>query len=113
VTGNASAIPAKQALRMATLNGAKALGLEQEIGSLEIGKVADVIAVDLGELETQPLYNPISQVVYAASRDKVSDVWIAGRQVLKERQFTTLDEQSILFQTQTWARKIKESRKSI
>jgi 5-methylthioadenosine/S-adenosylhomocysteine deaminase len=111
VTSDASAIPANQALRMATLNGAKALGLEQEIGSLQIGKAADVIAVDLGELETQPLYNPISQVVYAASRDKVSDVWIAGRQVLKEGQFTTLDEQLILSRTQTWARRITESRK--
>ncbi|MGR6035864.1 MAG: TRZ/ATZ family hydrolase [Candidatus Nitrosoglobus sp.] len=113
VTGDASAIPANQALRMATLNGAKALGLEQEIGSLQIGKAADVIAVDLGGLETQPLYNPISQVVYAASRDKVSDVWIAGQHVIKKRQFTTLDEQLILHQAQTWARRIKESRKLI
>ncbi|ADE15502.1 amidohydrolase [Nitrosococcus halophilus Nc 4] len=113
LAGDASAIPAKQALRMATLNGAKALGLEQEIGSLEIGKVADIVAVDLGELETQPLYEPTSQLVYTVGRDRVSDVWIAGQQVLKKRQFTTLDESLILSQTQAWAERIRETRKSI
>ncbi|KFI22055.1 TRZ/ATZ family hydrolase [Nitrosococcus oceani] len=111
LASDASAIPAKQALRMATLNGAQALGLEQEIGSLEIGKIADIVAVDLGGLETQPLYDPISQLVYTAGRDKVSDVWIAGQQVLKRRQFTTLDEQLLLSRTQAWAERIKESRK--
>ncbi|QBQ54685.1 TRZ/ATZ family hydrolase [Nitrosococcus wardiae] len=113
LAGDASAIPANQALRMATLNGAKALGLEQEIGSLEIGKVADIVAVNLGELETQPLYDPTSQLVYTAGRDRVSDVWIAGQQVLKKRQFTTLDESLILSQTQAWAERIQEARKPI
>src|SRR5699024_5042975 len=111
VASDASVIPAKQALRMATLNGAKALGLEQEIGSLQVGKMADIVAVNLGEIETQPLYDPVSQLVYAASRNKVSDVWIAGQQVLKERRLITLDEQLILFQAQIWAKKIKESKK--
>lgn len=113
LANDASAIPARQALRMATLNGAKALGLEQEIGTLEAGKAADIVAIDLGELETQPLYDPVSQLVYTAARDKVSDVWIAGRQLLKKRQFTTLDEQFILSQAQAWAERIKSSRKPI
>lgn len=113
LAGDASVIPAKQALQMATLNSAKALGLEHEIGSLEIGKMADVVAVDLGALETQPLYDPLSQLVYAAGRDRVSDVWIGGQQVLKDRQFTTLDEQLILSQAQLWGKRIKEQRKSL
>ncbi|BAW80056.1 N-ethylammeline chlorohydrolase [Candidatus Nitrosoglobus terrae] len=110
VAHDAKVITVNQALRMATLNGAKALGLEQEIGSLEIGKAADIIAIDLGKLETQPIYNPASQIVYAASRDKVSDVWIAGQQVIKKYQFITLDESFILSNTKTWEKKIKEAK---
>ncbi len=91
VAKNASAIPAMTALRMATINGAKALGLEEKIGSLEIGKAADVITIDLSELETQPLYCPISQIVYAASRHQVTDVWVAGEHLLKSRQLTTFE----------------------
>lgn len=89
VAQDAKAISAMTALKMATLNGAKALGLESQIGSLEIGKFADVIAIDLSDLETQPLYNPISQIVYAATRSQVSDVWVAGNQLLKSRHLTT------------------------
>ena len=91
VAQNASSIPAMTALRMATINGAKALSLEHEIGSLSIGKSADVIAIDLDFLATQPLYNPISQIVYAANRQQVTDVWIAGKQLLKQRQLTTVN----------------------
>lgn len=89
VSNNAKAIPAMTALRMATINGAKALGLDKQIGSLEIGKSADVIAIDLSDLETQPLYCPISQIVYAASRTQVSDVWVAGNHLLKSRHLAT------------------------
>jgi 5-methylthioadenosine/S-adenosylhomocysteine deaminase len=94
VANDASAISAMTALRMATINGAKALGLDKKIGSLEIGKVADVIAIDLSDLETQPLYCPISQLVYAANRSQVTDVWVAGKQLLTSRHLTTfnLDE---------------------
>ncbi len=91
VANDASAIPAMTALRMATINGAKALGLDYKIGSLEIGKSADVIAIDLNELETQPLYCPISQIVYAASRSQITDVWVAGKRLLESRQLTTFD----------------------
>ena len=91
VANDASAIPAMTALRMATINGAKALGLDKKIGSLEIGKAADVIAIDLSDLETQPLYCPISQIVYAANRSQVTDVWVAGKQLLTSRQLTTFN----------------------
>jgi 5-methylthioadenosine/S-adenosylhomocysteine deaminase len=102
VAADARALPASTALRMATLNGARALGRDQEIGSLEVGKAADVVAVDLGDIETQPLSHPISQLVYAAGRDKVTDVWVAGRQLLKERRLTTLDEAAVLARARHW-----------
>lgn len=91
VSGDASAVPAMAALEMATLNGAKALGLDAHLGSLKIGKAADVVALDLSAIETQPVFNPLSHLVYAANRQQVTDVWIAGKPVLKQRQLTTLD----------------------
>lgn len=91
VANNASAVPAMTALQMATLNGAKALGLDKDIGSLLIGKAADVIAIDLDCLSTQPVYDPISQIVYAANRQQVTDVWVNGKRLLKKRQLTTID----------------------
>lgn len=103
---DASAIPAATALQMATLNGARALGLDKEIGSLTVGKAADVVAIDLSELESQPLYHPISQIVYATNRDKVSHVWVNGRHLLKERALTTLDENHIREKTRQWRDKI-------
>jgi len=106
VSGDAAAVPAHAALRMATLNGAKALGLEAEIGSLEIGKSADIAAIRLDELETQPLYDPISNVVYAAGRHQVSDVWVAGRQLLKNRELTTLNTEEIFQKAAAWREKL-------
>lgn len=106
VSGDASAIPAAEALRMATLNGARALGLEHEIGSLEPGKSADVAAVDLGGLEARPVFHPVSQLVYACGRHQVSDVWIAGRHVLKDRRLTTLDEQQLRAHADAWTARI-------
>ena len=108
VAGNASAVPAATALRMATLNGARALGLDEEIGSLLPGKAADITAVHLGGIETQPIYHPISQLIYATGRDKVTDVWVAGKHLLKERVLTTLDEHAILENTRQWRDKIKK-----
>ena len=106
VAGDASALPAEAVLRMATINGARALGLEQEIGSLETGKSADIIAVDLGTLESQPVYHPASQLVYTAGRDQVTDVWVAGRQLLKERELTTIDPNAVLERAQQWQQRL-------
>jgi 5-methylthioadenosine/S-adenosylhomocysteine deaminase len=78
VTGDASAFDAAFALQAATLNGARALGIADRVGSIVAGKKADLVAVRLDALETEPTYNPISQLVYAAGRHQVSDVWIAG-----------------------------------
>ena len=106
VSGDASAVPAHAALRMATLNGAAALGLDGEIGSIEPGKAADLVAVDLSQLETQPAHHPISQVVYSAGRHQVTDVWINGHRVLKGRQLMTLDAQRILSESRRWAERL-------
>ena len=106
VAADASAVSASQVLQMATLGGARALGLDDTIGSLVPGKAADISAVHLGALETQPVYHPISQLVYASGRDQVSDVWVAGRHLLKERVLTTLDQQAILAKARQWAEKI-------
>lgn len=107
VARDASALTAAQTLHMATLGGAKALGLDTQTGSLEVGKAADITAVNLGELETQPVYHPISQLVYAAGREQVSDVWVAGRHLLKDRVLTTMDQQAIIAKAQRWAEKIQ------
>jgi 5-methylthioadenosine/S-adenosylhomocysteine deaminase len=108
VADDASAIPAHTALRMATLNGAIALGLGERTGSLEPGKAADITAVDLGGLETQPIYHPISQLVYATGRDKVTDVWIAGKPVLHGGRLTTLDPREIVARAAEWRERIAE-----
>jgi 5-methylthioadenosine/S-adenosylhomocysteine deaminase len=105
-SGDATAVPAATALRMATLNGAKALGLDDRIGSLLSGKAADLIALDLSGVALQPLHDPISQIVYAATRDQVTDVWVAGRRLLHHRRLTTLDEPLLLNSAAAWRAKI-------
>lgn len=96
-------LPAEEAIKMVTLNGAKALGLESKIGSLEIGKLADIIALDLSSYLTQPVFNPISHLVYATNRLQVSDVWVGGKQLLKKGEFTKLDIKRILKDSLKWA----------
>jgi len=106
VAMDATALSAEQTLRMATINGAKALGLDQHIGSLEKGKYADIVAIDFDTLESTPVYHPVSHIIYSCNRNQVSDVWIAGKHLLKDRALTTLDEQKILRKTAVWNDKI-------
>ena len=101
-SGNSSVLPAHQALEMATINGAKALGIDHITGSLTKGKAADVIAIDLDTIESQPLYDPISHIVYAANRNQVSDVWVAGKQLLKNRVLTSIEEKTVLNKSREW-----------
>lgn len=112
VAKDASAVSAEQALRMATINGAKALGLDKEIGSLEVGKASDIIAVDFSAIETMPMYNPVSQLVYAASRQQVSDVWVAGNHVVKQHTLITLDTEQLCQIAQQWQNKIDDADKN-
>jgi len=106
VAGDAAAFDAAFALRAATLNGAKAVGLETRIGSIEVGKQADFAAVRLSELETQPMFHVISQLVYATGRHQVSDVWIAGRRKLAGRELVGMDVAAILERTRAWRERI-------
>ncbi|MES9851325.1 MAG: TRZ/ATZ family hydrolase [Candidatus Thiodiazotropha sp. L084R] len=106
VAEDASAVPATKALEMATINGAKALGLQETTGSLEVGKSADMITVDLGQVSTQPVYNPISQLVYAVGREQVSNVWVAGQQLVSNHALTTLNEKRLMERASNWAERI-------
>ncbi len=103
---DAQAINATTALRMATINGAKALGLDAVTGSLEVGKAADITAIQLNSIETQPLYDPVSQIVYAAGREQVTNVWVAGKQQLNNRKLTHLDEEALLSDVAKWQQQI-------
>jgi len=85
-TGDASVLPAPDVLAAATLGGARALGLQRRIGSIEPGKEADLVAFDMAPPETQPLYDVISHLVYSAGREQVSEVWVGGQRVVEARQ---------------------------
>jgi 5-methylthioadenosine/S-adenosylhomocysteine deaminase len=102
VAGDASAFDAAYALQAATLNGARALNLGDRIGSLVAGKQADIVGVRLDALETQPVYHPISQLVYATGRQQVSDVWIAGVRKLEDGALPGLDRDDLLARARAW-----------
>lgn len=85
-SGRAEVFPARAVLEAMTLGGARALGMENEIGSIRTGKQADLVAVDLGAPESRPVFDPISHLIYTAGREHVADVWIAGRHVVRKRQ---------------------------
>ncbi|MBB3103602.1 TRZ/ATZ family hydrolase [Azomonas macrocytogenes] len=106
VAGSATALDAHRALRMATLNGARALGLDDCIGSLEVGKSADLAAFDLSGLGQQPVYDPVSQLIYACTRDSVRHVWVAGKQLLDAGCLTRMDEQQLKASAREWGIKI-------
>jgi 5-methylthioadenosine/S-adenosylhomocysteine deaminase len=98
-------IPAKQALRMATINGAKTLGIAQETGSLEIGKAADMIAINLDDIRCQPAHDPYLSTVYTDLGSLITDVWVAGRQLVAQGQLTTLDIETLRDKAKRWAKK--------
>jgi len=106
VAQDAAALDAASTLRMATLDSARALHLGDAIGSIEVGKQADLTAVCLSELETQPLYEPISQLVYACGRQQVHWVWIAGRVRLRERELVDIDVADLGARVRRWRDRI-------
>jgi len=106
VSEDARALPAWQALEMATINGAKALNIQHEIGSLEVGKSADIVAIDLNHITTQPVYNPIAQIVYSASRDQISDVWVHGKERVRNKKLLDTDLTSLLKKAADWGERI-------
>lgn len=103
----ATAFNAPTALYAATMGGAKALGWEKEIGSIEPGKAADLIAIDFDALCTRPIYNPMTHLIYALQQHQVSDVWVAGKPLLAQKQFTTLDLDALKAMAQKWGERVR------
>mmetsp|Transcript_12911 Transcript_12911/g.51488 ORF Transcript_12911/g.51488 Transcript_12911/m.51488 type:complete len:390 (-) Transcript_12911:269-1438(-) len=107
VAKDTTAVPAATALKMATYNGAKALGLEEKIGSLQVGKSGDMIAVELGaRAANTPVFDPISSFVYSSHGADVSDAWVNGQRVMRSRRVATVEEKNILEKAHTWVDKI-------
>ncbi|UVW34500.1 TRZ/ATZ family hydrolase [SAR92 clade bacterium H455] len=106
VAEDAAVLDAHAALRMATINGAKALGWDDQIGSLETGKSADMIAVEISSLSQKPLYNPASQLVYSNAGSQVTHSWVAGKALLRERSLVTLDEENLIRRADAWRNQI-------
>lgn len=106
VSGDATALPAFDVLRMATLDGARALSLDDKIGSLSPGKAADIVALDLGGLDMQPCYDVVSHLVHVAGREQVTHVWVAGALRVEHRALLTLDEKQLASQAALWKERI-------
>ncbi len=110
VAGDAAALPARTALQCATINAARALGVDDVTGSLEVGKAADITVIDVERIEAQPLYDPVGHAVYATQRSQVCDVWVEGRLLLHDGQLQTLDGARILNDTRDWNKKISSGK---
>ncbi|MET0288286.1 MAG: TRZ/ATZ family hydrolase [Pseudoxanthomonas sp.] len=106
VANDATALDAPSALRAATLGGARALGLGDKIGSIEVGKQADLACIDLSGLESQPLHHVLSQIVYATGRHQVTDVWIAGRRKLADRVLVEMELDRLIANARQWRERI-------
>jgi len=107
VAQDAAKLEAHAALRMATINGAKALGWDDQIGSLEAGKSADIIAIEINSIAQQPLYNPASQLVYTNSGSQVTHSWVAGKPLLENRVLVTLNQSELIQSARDWRNKIQ------
>jgi 5-methylthioadenosine/S-adenosylhomocysteine deaminase len=112
VSGDATMLPAASALECATINGARALGLDKRIGSIEAGKEADLVAVELSSPEVSPLFDPVSHLLYASGREHVTDVWVAGRHVVQTRQLVTDDgialDRAVVSSSSAWQNKCRQ-----
>ena len=97
---------AHQALRMATINGAKTLGWDNQIGSIESGKFADLIAIEIDSINYQPLYNPATQLVYGEHSSAITHSWVAGQPLLKAGNLCTVDEKKLIQSAKDWGKKL-------
>ncbi len=109
ISKDAASINAKSIIKMLTINGAKTLGLDEHIGSIEVGKKADLIAIDLSDLNTTPVYDPVSQIAYSANSRQISHVWIDGTLKLKQGIFVDMDIETIKDKAYHWRNTIKAS----
>jgi 5-methylthioadenosine/S-adenosylhomocysteine deaminase len=108
-TRNPQAIPASVALEMATIDGARALGLERKVGSLEVGKRADLITVSMAGARETPMYNPVSHLVYVSRGADVRTTIVNGRVLMRDREMRTLDERVVLADARALSRKVREA----
>lgn len=106
VNQDATALPAQKAVEMVTINAAKAVGLDKKIGSIEIGKEADLTAIDLSDLSVSPCYDPISHLVYACGREHVTHTWVAGNLRYNRGKFTNIDAMEITAIIDRWQPKL-------
>jgi 5-methylthioadenosine/S-adenosylhomocysteine deaminase len=107
IASNPALLPAAEALELATLGGAKALGLQDQIGSIKVGKQADLISIQLDDVGSLPVFDPIAQTVYSASHSQIQHVWVAGEHLLNARIPTKIDLQTLKLKAQQWGRKLK------
>ena len=106
-TGDPRSVPASAALEMATINGARTLGMEKSIGSIEVGKRADLVIVSTANARLTPLYDPVSHLVYAVHGDDVRTVMVNGRVVMRDRKMLTLDEAAVLAEARKLATAVR------
>ena len=106
---DATAVPVHEVLRMATINGAKCLGLDTQIGSLETGKLADITAFNLESVSSVPIFDPVAQIVHSSTRSQVSDVWINGTRVLRDYSLTRIDESECIRFANEFSEKISRN----
>ena len=109
VTMSPTVVTAQQALEMATIGGARALHMEREIGSIEAGKRADLIVVDLSALHLTPMYNVVSHLVYAAKASDVTDTIVNGRPLMRNRRLLTLDEEAVKAAARQYQKQVSAS----
>lgn len=109
VANDAAAVAAHTALEMATINGARAMGLDDKIGSLAPGKFADMIAIDLSAIECQPIYDPVSHIVYVTNASQISHSWIGGELHMENRQLKMIDTVHLRQKARNWAAKIRQN----
>ena len=106
---NGNIVNAFEALEMATINAAKALGLSNQIGSLEKNKYADIVAIKTNEIGSSPLFSPENQLVSRGGQNKVTDVWVNGKRLVRNCELVTLDTQNILNKAKLWEDIVKET----
>ena len=109
VSGDPRAIPAPVALEMATIEGARVLGMEQALGSLEPGKRADLLVVSMASARQTPMYNPVSHLVYVTRGDDVQTTIVNGRVLMRDRKVLTLDSRQVLADARAMADKVREA----
>ena len=113
VSGSAESVTARQAVRMATIGGARALGLDDKVGSLTKGKEADMVVVEASAIEMHPLYDAVSHLVYCADRHMVSDVWVRGKRLMHGRHIESFDETAVRGKVKQWEQKLRGIREEL